>query len=82
MKIRRFAEFYRFNPHTRGYDNVLGSDSVFYLDGRWSLQTCKYKAIEVAEKRRFDGFRIARGTHTNPFYLTAAVQRVSNAHNE
>jgi hypothetical protein len=70
-----FAEFYRFNPDTGAYDNVLGSDSVAYLDGRFSFQNMKAKAAHIGGLRGFDGYRVCRGTHTRPFYLNAAVQK-------
>jgi len=71
MKRAYFAEFYI--RRGDGYDNALGSDSVYYLDGRWSLANMKAKAAYICKQRSFDGYRIARGTHTQPFYLTAGV---------
>ncbi len=74
MKPTNFIEFYRFNG--QGYDSVLGSDGVAYLDGRLGRFMQHAVAREIGRKRKFDGYRIARGTHTNPFYLTAAVQNI------
>lgn len=66
-----FAEFY----HLRNgqYVEGVGDRSVIILDGRWSLYNQKFNALLECRKRGYDGFRIARGKFTNPFYLTAAV---------
>lgn len=74
MKPTNFIEFYRFNG--QGYDSVLGSDGVAYLDGRWGKIRQHREAATIGKQRGFDGYRLARGTHTNPFYLTAAVQPI------
>ena len=71
MKRTWFAEFYHLRNGS--YENAIGSDSVMYLDGRNSLATMKAKAAPVCQQRGYDGYRIARGTHTQPFYLTAGV---------
>lgn len=74
MKPTNFAEFYILRNGS--YVDALGSDSVLYLDGRWSLTNKKIAAADVCKARGFDGYRICCGTHTRPFYLTAAVQPV------
>lgn len=76
MKPTTFIEFYRFNPTTGGFDDILGSDGVAYLDGRWGTIRQHREAATIGAKRGYDGYRIARGTHTRPFYLTAAVQHI------
>lgn len=43
----------------------LGSDGVFPLDGRWSLETCKSVAWELARKRKMLGFEIIRAESYN-----------------
>lgn len=71
MKPCKFIEFYRMRNGS--YVEACGSDGVAYMDGRWSVETMRSKAREIGKARGFDGFRIVRGTHTRPFYLTAAV---------
>lgn len=72
MKRCTFIEFYRFNGV--GYTEVLGSDGVAYMDGRWGIVRQHREAATIGHKRGFDGYHICRGTHTNPFYMTGAVQ--------
>lgn len=74
MKPCTFIEFYRLDG--QGFKEVLGSDGVAYLDGRWGIVRQHREAATIGSKRGFDGYRIARGTHTRPFYLTASVQLI------
>jgi hypothetical protein len=84
MTYDRFVQFYALttNPVTNhvGMEEVLGSDGVAYLDGRWSIGTCHEQARRIAHSRRkvkkIDGYRIMRGSHTSPFALTARVMPV------
>lgn len=76
MRTCTFAEFYRLDKHPDGsprYVETVGDRSVVILDGRESLYNQKFAALQTARQRGYDGYRIARGTFTNPFYLTAAV---------
>lgn len=73
--MKTFAQFY---SNSTGYvdgsippvfklENVkpiphCGSDGIFYLDGRLSLQNCIAKATEVCRQRKLKGFRIHKGT--------------------
>lgn len=71
MKPKHFAEFYHIRNGS--YVAAVGSDGVAYMDGRWNMASMRAHADKIAKQRKFAGYRIARGTHTNPFYLTAAV---------
>ena len=76
MKRCTFAEFYRLATRDDGskhYVEGVGDRSVIILDGRMSLYNQKFLALQEARRRGYDGYRVARGTFTQPFYLTAAV---------
>ena len=76
MRHASFAEFYRLTTNPDGsarYVEGVGDRSVFILDGRMSLYNQKFCALIECRNRGYDGYRIARGTFTNPFYITAAV---------
>ncbi len=72
-----FIEYYQFNETTKGYETILGSDGVAYLDGRFGRARQHIEAQQIATSRKavkkIDGYRIARVSHTRPFYLTASV---------
>lgn len=71
MRHASFAEFYHLRDGR--YVEGVGDRSVIILDGRMSLYNQKFIALQECRKRGYDGFRIARGTFTNPFHITAAV---------
>lgn len=71
MRHTHFAEFYHMRDGS--YVEGIGDRSVIILDGRMSLYNKKFVALQECRKRGYDGFRIARGTFTNPFYITADV---------
>ena len=71
MKRTYFAEFYVLRDNQ--FVEATGSDGVVYLDGRLRLTTMMMRARLEGKERGYDGYRIARGTHTQPFYLTAGV---------
>lgn len=80
MKPQHFAQFYHLRHRDDGsphYVEGVGSDQVAYMDGRWGLARMKAEAKAIGAGRNFDGFRIVRGTHTNPFFLTAAVIEIN-----
>ena len=62
-----FAEFYNRNGA------ACGDRSVLILDGRQSRVRHHAHASEWARKHGFAGYRLARGTFSNPFHLTANV---------
>lgn len=72
MKPTTFIEFYRSNG--AGYVEVLGSDGVAYLDGRWGIVRQHREAATIGHKRGFDGYKICHGTHTNHVERTPHVQ--------
>lgn len=79
MRHKAFAEFYRIGTHYDGSERfvtAVGDRSVLILDGRTGDATRHAHAREWARKHGFAGYRLCRGTFTNPFYLTAAVQEV------
>jgi len=77
MKTQIFAEFYhlyhRDDGRTSYYAEGVGDRSVIILDGRMSTYNQHFIALQECRKRGYDGYRIARGTFSRPFYLTAAV---------
>lgn len=87
--MRRFVQFYtlRKDPlHNDSffYAELLGSDSIMFLDGRWSTATCHRKVKLHAErlsKVRSDvhGYRLARGSLIEPFFLNASVIPLNSA---
>lgn len=83
--IKAFAEFYR-RAHPFGHDAApkgsfiaaVGDRSILILDGREGSAKHHRAAVEWCRRHRFDGYRLCRGTITNPFYLTAAVKEVDD----
>lgn len=79
--MKRWAEFYRLIKPPCGearYVDVLGSDGIAYMDGRFSMMSMKAEAESIGRQRGFDGYRIARGESlSRPFYLTAAVRPIA-----
>ena len=73
MKPQYFIQFYRFNPDAGGYVEAIASDGVAYMDGRWGMQRMHAEARNIGAARKHDGYRICRGTHTQPFHMTANV---------
>lgn len=67
-----WAQFYRLRGGA--YHEATGSDQVALFDGRWSRAHCESEAAAICEQRKFDGWRLARGKFSNPFFLTAAVR--------
>jgi hypothetical protein len=76
MRHVAFADFYRLN-NNGGYDAACGDRSVLILDGRERRESHHEHAKVWAKKHGFTGYRLARGTFSNPFYLTATVQAVT-----
>lgn len=75
MKALKFAEFYHLrekNDHSY-YDNAVGDRGVLILDGMENQSSHHNHANKWALKHNYDGYRLCRGTFTNPFYLTAGV---------
>lgn len=74
MKPKYFVQFYRWDGNN--YVEVLGSDGVAYLDGRSSSVSMAREAATIGHKRKFDGYRVAFGTHTNPGWRNVSVQPI------
>lgn len=70
--MKYFAEFYHLRDGR--YVSGVGDRSVIILDGRETLYNQRFIALQTCRERGYDGFRIARGRFTEPFYITAAVQ--------
>lgn len=69
--MQTFAEFY--HMRNGSYVEGVGDRSVIILDGRMSFYNQKFLALQECRKRGYDGYRIAKGRFTSPYYLTAAV---------
>lgn len=78
MRHAAFADFYTLTDKG-GYQPACGDRSVLILDGRTRKMVQHQEAEHWARKHGYDGYRLARGTFSSPFYLTAAVQPVPKA---
>ena len=72
MNHAALAVFYHHNGS--GYVDAVGDRSVLILDGRERRVTHHADAADWGRKHGFDGYRLARGRISDPFFLTAAVQ--------
>lgn len=72
--MRYWAQFYNVGPDG-AFVEAVGSDQIAYMDGRWSREHMYLEANDICKKRKFAGWRLARGTSLlSPFYLNAAVR--------
>lgn len=71
MKPCVYAEFYHMRDGR--YVDGVGSFRMFVLDGRHGMERHKQLAGEACRRRGYDGFRIARGTFSDPSFLTAVI---------
>lgn len=73
MKPTKFVQFYVILGDAKPRE-ILGSDGVAYLDGRYGLTRCEDEARSIAIGRRalkqIDAFQIRHGKHTEYRALT------------
>jgi hypothetical protein len=75
--MKYWAQFYELRSGS--YVEPCGDRQLVFLDGRLSRANMEAIAAEQCLKRKYDGWRIARGNHLlTPFYLNAAVKTVNN----
>ncbi len=80
----RFAQFYRPSTGWNGRDYTgpvtlipaCGSDSILYIDGRFSDATAKRLARETCEKRGFNAFTLHAGASLLSERQTCGLQIV------
>lgn len=73
--MKYWAQYYR--KSATGYVEACGSDQVADMDGRHNHDSMLRVATEIGKQRKFDGFRIARGSsYSKPFFINAAVQEL------
>ncbi|QIG67040.1 hypothetical protein EVB31_030 [Rhizobium phage RHph_TM29] len=78
-----FAVFYHMNTAEDGhqfYKEATGAHAMLIIKINGAQQpghrNHHLKAIGHAEQHQFDGYRLARGRMSDPFFLTAAVKPV------
>jgi hypothetical protein len=78
MKVRKFAKFYqistgyisgtippKFDEAHKVPISACGSDSIYFFDGRLSLDSCISMARTVCKQRKLTGFTIEAGPILN-----------------
>jgi hypothetical protein len=68
----------RFDDSHKKPIEMLGSDGVFQVDGRWNSATVHAVALEQSKKRRAIGYKICHGLTCNGWQRESRAFLISN----
>jgi len=73
--MKHWAQFYELRNGS--YVEPCGDRQLVFIDGRLSRANMEAIAASECDKRKYDGWRLARGNSLlTPFYLNAAIRTV------
>jgi hypothetical protein len=68
----------RFDDSRKKPIEMLGSDGIFQVDGRWNSGTVHAVALEQAKKRRAIGYKLCHGLTCNGWMKESRAFLISN----